>query len=304
MDRERHRPIDRGWLGQGGPDGHAAVDEGHEQTPGKLIPVRPRPVADRGPSAGHRSAQAAPYARVTLSSAADDVVDVGGRHPCVERQGQEPLVGAVGDRERQTRVPVAIERVLMDRDVVDVDPDPLGPERLVDAAAVDPEPIEAELDEEEMPGRVRGRLDGREVEVSDGPPASPGSGPRAPVVGRGTHPAGSAGSCRARPRYRSAGSCSRARPSRRSSRVRAASSVAMPWFRKRRRRAARSSSSVRTAPPSPVVRIFAGWRLRTVMSASVPTARPSRVAPSECEASAMIVRRPPGAPSAIARRAS
>ena len=32
--------------------------------------------------------------------------------------------------------------------------------------------------------------------------------------------------------------------------------------------------SVRTAPPSPVVMILAGWRLSTVMSASVPTGRP------------------------------
>ena len=70
MDRERHRPIYRRRLGQRGPDGHAAVHEGDEQTPGELIAVRPRPVADRGPSAGHRSAQSAPYARVTLSSAA------------------------------------------------------------------------------------------------------------------------------------------------------------------------------------------------------------------------------------------
>jgi hypothetical protein len=40
------------------------------------------------------------------------------------------------------------------------------------------------------------------------------------------------------------------------------------------------------------------------MSASVPTRRPLRVAPSECEASAMIVKRPPGARSAMARKAS
>ena len=39
------------------------------------------------------------------------------------------------------------------------------------------------------------------------------------------------------------------------------------------------------------------------MSASVPTGRPSNVAPSECEASAMIVSGPPGAASAIARSA-
>ena len=40
------------------------------------------------------------------------------------------------------------------------------------------------------------------------------------------------------------------------------------------------------------------------MSASVPTVRPSRVAPRECDASAMIVSGPPGAASAISRRAA
>ena len=109
------------------------------------------------------------------------------------------------------------------------------------------------------------RMAGQPLEVARGELRA--AGPATPRAAR-------AARCRARPRCRSAGSCSRARPSRRSSRD-------GPPARSRCRgcgtgagAAARSSRSVRTAPPSPVVMILAGWRLSTVMSASVPTGRP------------------------------
>src|SRR5262249_40412794 len=63
----------------------------------------------------------------------------------------------------------------------------------------------------------------------------------------------------------------------------------MPWWRAARRRSARSSRSVRTAPPSPVVISFAGWKESVVMSARDPTRRSPTAPPNECAASAMTI---------------
>src|SRR4051812_43835803 len=94
----------------------------------------------------------------------DDIVDVAGGHPGEERHGQEPLVRRLGDGHRDTREALAVERVAVDRDVVHVDPDPLGPERLEDRATVHAEPIEAELHEGEMPRGIGARCDDGRVE--------------------------------------------------------------------------------------------------------------------------------------------
>ena len=64
-------------------------------------------------------------------------------------------------------------------------------------------------------------------------------------------------------------------------------SRSMPWVRKRRQAAARRSSSVSTAPPSPVVTALTGWKERQVMSACRPTGWPPSVAPRLWQASAM-----------------
>ena len=48
-----------------------------------------------------------------------------------------------------------------------------------------------------------------------------------------------------------------------------------PWLRSRRAVSATRSSSVVTAPPSPVVTILRGWKLRQPISPSEPQARPA-----------------------------
>ena len=136
-----------------------------------LIGRRRRRAARRPRSAGH------------LVECRDHVVEVGVRHPGVERQRQQALVGGLGDREAQAWEPRLVVGVPVDRDVVDVDPDPLGPEGVEDRAAVDGEAVEPQPHEHEVPGRVRARIDRRQLErrvagqpvhVARGEPAPPG----------------------------------------------------------------------------------------------------------------------------------
>jgi len=47
---------------------------------------------------------------------------------------------------------------------VDVHPDPLGPQGAKDRAAVDPEAVQPELDEGEVPGGIRAIHDHRRIE--------------------------------------------------------------------------------------------------------------------------------------------
>src|SRR3982751_3694589 len=62
-------------------------------------------------------------------------------------------------------------------------------------------------------------------------------------------------------------------------------SVRQPWLRSCATLAATCSSFVVTAPPSPVVTIFRGWKLRQPATPSPPHARPRYFAPSAPAAS-------------------
>ena len=66
----------------------------------------------------------------------------------------------------------------------------------------------------------------------------------------------------------------------------------MPCERKRRSRAAISGELVVTAPPSPVVTVFTGWKENTHASdrAQFPTGPSGVCAPSACAASSTITR--------------
>ena len=75
----------------------------------------------------------------------------------------------------------------------------------------------------------------------------------------------------------------------------------MPCLAKSWTRRASSGSSVVTAPPSPVVTVFTGWKLNVVMSAMDPTARSRLLVPTAWAASSMKTR--PDS-SQIARTAS
>ena len=160
----------------------------------------------------------------------------------------------------------------VDRDVVDVHADVLGTQGLVDAAAVDAQPVEPEPGEQEVPGRLASRrppASSTERVVARG---APGSGRRARDGARGTRPAARSGRCPSAARDvrepvvvaeldHGVGPVAPRRRAR--SRCRGCGTAAA--------RSARSSRSVRTAPPSPVVMILAGCRRSTVRSASVPT---------------------------------
>ena len=71
-----------------------------------------------------------------------------------------------------------------------------------------------------------------------------------------------------------------------------------------RSRSAAASSSVVIAPPSPVVMLFLGWKLKQVKSANVPTFCPPTVAPSDGAASSTTFSPSPCARSMIAGRSA
>src|SRR3954453_5272604 len=66
-----------------------------------------------------------------------------------------------------------------------------------------------------------------------------------------------------------------------------------PWLRSMRTASANASSFVVTAPPSPVVTIFRGWKLRQPATPRPPHARPRYCAPSAPAAPAVSRADPP-----------